>query len=293
MTELFIRLVLSIYMFLCLFAVLLRAWFVDRIVRGRLPLSLMKASFPKENTNGLKIFLGCAGWPAVGGRGAYRVGAGHAIVVTSRVPFLSMDSDINFGVFMGNPSTHEITQLLVAWNQGDQAALEALSPLINQELHRLAKLYMAGERQGHMLQPTALVNEAWLRLIDWRNVQWQNRAHFFGLAAQIMRRTLIDIARAQQREKRGGREGILVSLTKAANVAQERSAELTALDDALQALEKLDPRQARVVELRFFGGLSQEETAAVLNVSVGTVRRDWSMAEAWLFRELNRKDSPR
>jgi RNA polymerase sigma factor (TIGR02999 family) len=190
---------------------------------------------------------------------------------------------------MGNSSTHEITQLLVAWNQGDQAALEALTPLINQELRRLAKRYMAGERQGHLLQPTALVNEVWLRLIDWQNVEWQNRAHFFGLAAQMMRRTLMEYARTQHREKRGGHEGIQVSLSEAANLAPERSADLIALDDALQTLEKLDPRQARVVEMRFFAGLSQEEVAEALNVSVGTVRRDWSLAEAWLFRELNRK----
>jgi RNA polymerase sigma-70 factor (ECF subfamily) len=190
---------------------------------------------------------------------------------------------------MGNPSTHEITQLLVAWNQGDQAALEALSPLINQELHRLAKRYMADERQGHLLQPTALVNEAWLRLIDWRNVEWQNRAHFFGLAAQIMRRILVDFARARDREKRGGGE-LHVSLTEAANVQSDRSAGLVALDDALQALEKLAPRQARVVELRFFAGLSDAESAEALNVSLGTVRRDWSLAEAWLFRELKRQE---
>ncbi|HZO83601.1 MAG TPA: sigma-70 family RNA polymerase sigma factor [Verrucomicrobiae bacterium] len=191
---------------------------------------------------------------------------------------------------MGNSSTHEVTQLLVAWNQGDQAALDALSPLINQELHRLAKRYMADERQGHLLQPTALVNEAWLRLIDWRNVEWQNRAHFFGLAAQIMRRILVDFARAQQSEKRGGDE-IQVSLSEAADVAQERSAGLVVLDDALQTLEQLDPRQARVVELRYFAGLSLEETAEALKVSVGTVRRDWSLARAWLFRELSQKES--
>lgn len=190
---------------------------------------------------------------------------------------------------MGNPSTHEITQLLVAWNRGDQAALEALSPLINQELHRLAKRYMAGERQDHLLQPTALVNEAWLRLIDWQNVEWQNRAHFFGLAAQIMRRILVDFARARDREKRGGDE-IRVSLMEAANVPSDRSAGLVALDDALQALEKLAPRQARVVELRFFAGLSDAESAEALNVSVGTIRRDWSLAEAWLFRELKRQE---
>jgi len=191
---------------------------------------------------------------------------------------------------MGEHSTHEITQLLVAWKEGDQAALEALSPLLNQELHRLAKRYMAGERQGHLLQPTALVNEAWLRLIDWRNVEWQNRAHFFSLAAQIMRRILVDFARAQQGEKRGGEE-LRVSLAEAADVAQEKSAGLVALDDALQALEQLDLRQARVVELRYFAGLSLAETAEALEVSVGTVRRDWSLARAWLFRELNQKES--
>ncbi len=191
---------------------------------------------------------------------------------------------------MGNPSTHEITQLLVAWNGGDQEALEALSPLINQELHRLAKHYMADERPNHLLQPTALVNEAWLRLIDWRNVEWQNRAHFLGLAAQIMRRILVDFARAQQSEKRGGEE-IQVSLSEAANVTQGRSAGLVALDDALQALAELDSRQARVIELRYFAGLNLEETAEALKVSVGTVRRDWSLAKAWLFRELNSKES--
>ncbi|HMV46255.1 MAG TPA: sigma-70 family RNA polymerase sigma factor [Blastocatellia bacterium] len=190
---------------------------------------------------------------------------------------------------MGDPTTPEITQLLIAWNQGDQAALEALSPIINQELHRLARRYMADERQGHLLQPTALVNEAWLRLIDWRNVEWQNRAHFLGLAAQIMRRILVDFARARNREKRGGGE-IHVSLTQAINVASVQSADLAALDDALQALEKLAPRQARVVELRFFGGLSDAESAEMLNVSVATVRRDWSLAEAWLFRELKRQE---
>jgi RNA polymerase sigma factor (TIGR02999 family) len=188
---------------------------------------------------------------------------------------------------MATPSTQEITQLLVAWNNGDAAALEQLTPLVHAELHRLAKRYMAGERQGHILQTTALVNEAWLRLIDWQNVEWQNRAHFFGLAAQMMRRILVDFARAQHREKRGG-EALQVSLSEAANVAEEQGADLVALDDALQALEKLDPRQARVVELRFFAGLSLEETAEALNVSVATVRRDWSLAEAWLFRELSK-----
>jgi RNA polymerase sigma factor (TIGR02999 family) len=189
---------------------------------------------------------------------------------------------------MADPSTLEITQLLIAWNNGDQAALERLTPLVHGELHRLAKRYMAGERKGHILQTTALVNEAYLRLIDWRTVEWQNRAHFFGLAAQIMRRILVDFARAHQSEKRGGDE-IRVSLSEAANVPSERSPDLVALDDALRSLEKLDRRQARVVELRFFAGLSMEETAEALKVSLSTVRRDWGLAEAWLFRELNRK----
>jgi RNA polymerase sigma factor (TIGR02999 family) len=193
---------------------------------------------------------------------------------------------------METPSTEEITQLLVAWNQGDAAALEQLTPLVHGELHRLAKRYMAGERQGHILQTTALVNEAWLRLIDWQNVEWQNRAHFFGLAARIMRAILVDFARARDREKRGGDE-IRVSLSEAANVALERSADFVALDDALQALEKMDPRQARVVELKFFAGLTNEEAAEALKVSVGTVRRDWSLAEAWLFRELNPEEPTR
>ncbi|HEX4950509.1 MAG TPA: sigma-70 family RNA polymerase sigma factor [Blastocatellia bacterium] len=189
---------------------------------------------------------------------------------------------------MDTPSTQEITQLLVAWNQGDAAALEQLTPLVQAELHRLAKRYMAAERPGHLLQTTALVNEAFLRLIDWQNVEWQNRAHFFGLAAQLMRRVLVDYARARQREKRGG-DVLRVSLSDATNVAVERGADLVALDEALQTLEQLNPRQSRVVELRFFAGLSHEETAEALCVSVGTVRRDWSLAEAWLFRELQRK----
>jgi RNA polymerase sigma-70 factor (ECF subfamily) len=187
---------------------------------------------------------------------------------------------------MDAPSTHEITQLLVAWNNGDRVALEKLIPLVHTELHRIAHRRMAAERPGHILQTTALVNEAYMRLIDWKNVEWRNRAHFFGLAAQIMRHILVDFARAQDREKRGG-GGLQVSLSQADKIDDEHSADLVALDDALQALEKLDARQARVVELRFFGGLNQEETAEALKVSVGTVRRDWSIAEAWLYRELH------
>jgi RNA polymerase sigma-70 factor (ECF subfamily) len=184
-----------------------------------------------------------------------------------------------------------VTQLLVSWSSGDRAALEALTPLVQGELRRLAARFMAGERPGHILQATALVNEAYLRLIDWKDVQWQNRAHFFGVAAQIMRRVLVDIARTRDRAKRGQGE-LHVSLSEAAEVPavpHGRSVDLVALDDALNTLEKLNARQVRVIELRFFGGLSLEEAAHVLDVSVGTVRRDWSLAQAWLFRELNER----
>jgi RNA polymerase sigma-70 factor, ECF subfamily len=180
-----------------------------------------------------------------------------------------------------------VTQLLVAWSGGDQAALDALTPLVHQELHRLAARYMAGERPGHILQPTALVNEAYVRLVDWKDVRWQNRAHFFAMAAQIMRRVLVDVARTRQRAKRGQGQ-IHVSLSEAAHVPAGPGVDLVALDDALNTLETLDPRQSQVVDLRFFGGLSLEEAAHVLGVSVGTVRRDWSLARAWLFQELGR-----
>jgi RNA polymerase sigma factor (TIGR02999 family) len=182
----------------------------------------------------------------------------------------------------------DITQWLVAWSNGDQAAFDRLAPAVHQQLRRLAAHYMAGERPGHVLQTTALVNEAYLRLVDWKSVQWQNRAHFFGLAAQAMRHVLVDEARARLRAKRGGGE-LHVSLSAAADVAIHRSAELVKLDDALVVLQKLNPRHSRVVELRFFGGLELKEVAHVLGVSVGTVRRDWSLAQAWLYRELNRE----
>jgi RNA polymerase sigma factor (TIGR02999 family) len=158
-------------------------------------------------------------------------------------------------------------------------------PLVQSELHRVAARHMAGERPGHLLQATALVNEAYLRLVDWKNIEWQNRAHFFGVAAQIMRRVLVDAARSRDRAKRG-RGQIHVTLSEAADVASGSPIDLVGLDDALVALAALNARQSRVVELRFFGGLSLEETAHVLDVSVGTVRRDWSLAQAWLYREL-------
>jgi RNA polymerase sigma factor (TIGR02999 family) len=179
-----------------------------------------------------------------------------------------------------------ITELLVAWGRGDEDALDVLAPIVYQELHRLAARYIAGERPGHLLQATALVNEAYLRLVDWKDVRWQNRAHFFAMAAQIMRRVLVDMARARARAKRGGRP-LHVSLSEAAQLPLGKSVDLVALDDALQSLGALNARQSQVVELRFFGGLDLEETAHVLGVSVGTVRRDWSLARAWLFRELS------
>ena len=186
---------------------------------------------------------------------------------------------------MAARSPKEITQLLVAWGDGDEAALEQLTPLVYQQLHRLAHHYLSQERTGHTLQTSALVNEAYLRLIDWKNVQWQNRAHFFGVSAQLMRRILVDFARSRRYEKRGG-GAQAIELDEAALVTGEKSADLVALDEALGSLAKLDARQSRVVELRFFGGLSVEETAEVLKVSEGTVRRDWSLARAWLRREM-------
>jgi len=184
-------------------------------------------------------------------------------------------------------SPPKITHLLVAWSDGDRAALEALTPLVQQELHALAVRCMAAERPGHILRATALVNEAYIRLVNWKDVRWQNRAHFFALAAQIMRRILVDIARAECRAKRGRRQ-LQVSLSEAGNVPWEENADVVALDDALKSLETLDARKSRVVEMRFFGGLSHDEIAAVLQVSVATVRRDWSLARAWLHRELSR-----
>jgi RNA polymerase sigma factor (TIGR02999 family) len=187
---------------------------------------------------------------------------------------------------MATPATQEITQLLKAWSGGDLAALDELTPLCYQELRRLAQRHMRRERMGHTLQTSALVNEAFLRLTDWENVEWQNRAQFFAMAARIMRNVLVDFARARRQAKRGG-DVPRVSLATAAHIAQSRSADIIALDEALGALATLSERQSRVVELRFFGGLTIEEIAEVLKVSTGTVRRDWSLARAWLYRELS------
>ena len=182
----------------------------------------------------------------------------------------------------GSPN---VTQLLAAWSGGDEAALETLTPLIHHELHRLAARYMAGERPGHILQATALVNEAYMRLVDWKEVHWQNRAHFLGMAAQIMRRVLVDVARTRNRGKRGHGQ-LHVSLSEAEEMSAAQSIDFVALDDALKSLEALDARQSRVVELRFFGGLNVEETAEAMGISTPTVKREWAMAKAWLHREL-------
>ena len=184
-----------------------------------------------------------------------------------------------------SPSPHEVTRMLVAWSNGDEAARDQLMPLVYDELHRLAKQYMNRERPGHTLQTSALVNEAFLRLVDQRDVHWQNRAHFFGIAAQMMRRILVDYARNRRYAKRGG-DARQVSLDEAAIVSSERVAEVVALDDALKGLAEFDPRKSQIVELRFFGGLSIDETAEVLAVSPGTVMRDWTLAKAWLRREM-------
>jgi RNA polymerase sigma factor (TIGR02999 family) len=187
---------------------------------------------------------------------------------------------------MDSPAPSEVTQLLIAWSDGDQAARERLMSVVYEELHRLARRYMRNESPGHTLQTSALVNEAFIRLVDQRNVHWQNRSHFFGIAAQMMRRILVDYARGRNFAKRGG-GALKLSLEEELFVSDERSAEVVAVHEALEGLARIDPRQAQIVELKFFGGLSNEETAAVLTVSPGTVARDWTMAKAWLRREIS------
>lgn len=183
-------------------------------------------------------------------------------------------------------STAKLTQLLMAWSEGDQSALETLTPLVHAELRRLAHHYMRGERPGHTLQTTALVNEAYLKLIDQKRVKFNNRTQFFALAATLMRHILVDHARSRQYLKRGG--GVQrVSLDKALTVCTDRDEDLVALDEALVRLATVDMRKSKVVELRFFGGLSVEETAEALDVSAPTVMREWSMAKAWLYNSLN------
>ena len=188
----------------------------------------------------------------------------------------------------GEPSAHDVTLLLQAWGGGDKEALDRLAPLVFRELRRIAGRMMAAERPNHTLQATALVNEAYVRLVDTQQVSWQDRAHFFALCARAMRQILIDHARARASEKRGGGE-ILLELDEAVASAPSPAANLLELDDALHRLAQLDPRKSQVVELRFFGGLSLEETAEALKVSTKTVQRDWDLARGWLYRELRGK----
>ena len=179
-----------------------------------------------------------------------------------------------------------ISQLLVKWGDGDEAALEDLMPLVYNELRRLANNYLRRERPGHTLQPTALVNEAYLKLVDQKNTRWQNRAQFYGIAAQLMRRILVDHARLRHAEKRGGAEQQRLSITSAGDLAIKPDLDVLALHEALEELATIDPQQSRIVELKFFGGLSIEETAEVMRLGHATVERDWKMARAWLRRRL-------
>ncbi len=186
-------------------------------------------------------------------------------------------------------NSHEVTQLLIQWSNGDKAALDKLMPLIYEELRQLARHYMNRERVGHTLQTTALVNEAYLRLINRKQVHWQNRAHFFAIAAHLMRSILVDHARSHAYAKRGG-GARKISLDEALAVSQQRAADVVALDDALKRLAEIDRQQSRIVELKFFGGLTIEETAEVLALSPATIKREWSTAKAWLYHELNRNE---
>jgi RNA polymerase sigma-70 factor (ECF subfamily) len=186
---------------------------------------------------------------------------------------------------MAATSPHQVSKLLLAWNEGEAGAYEELVPLVYEELHRLAKRYMRRERSGHTLQTSALVNEAYLRLVGAKDVRWQNRAHFFAVSARLMRRILVDFARAKHDLKRGGCN-LQVSLDEALAVSSEPSADLFALDEALTRFGLLHSRQAEVVEMRYFGGLSEEEVAEVLKVSLRTVQQDWRLARLWLYREL-------
>jgi RNA polymerase sigma factor (TIGR02999 family) len=179
-----------------------------------------------------------------------------------------------------------VTQLLVKWGEGDASSLEKLMPLVYEELRRLANNYLRRERQNHTLQPTALVNEAYLKLVDQKNAHWQNRAQFYGVAAQLMRRILVDHARQHHAEKRGGSKQQRLSITSAQTIAQAPEVDVLAVHEALEELKQFDPQQERIVELRFFGGLSIDETAKVLGLGHATVERDWKMARAWLRQKL-------
>ncbi|HLL72169.1 MAG TPA: sigma-70 family RNA polymerase sigma factor [Pyrinomonadaceae bacterium] len=190
---------------------------------------------------------------------------------------------------MGDEIQHEVTRILHDWSGGDREAPERLMPFVYDELRRLARAFLSRERGGHTLQPTALVNEAYLRLVDQRSVSWQNRAHFYGIAASMMRRVLVDHARAHATAKRGG-AAVHLSLEDVQVSIEERAASLISLDEALERLGQMDERKSKIVEMRFFGGLSDEEIAEVLSISVRTVLRDWKTARLWLYRELNQNN---
>ena len=190
-----------------------------------------------------------------------------------------------------SPARHQITELLAEWREGNQSALDELYPLVYDELHRLARRYMSRERKDHTLQTTALINEAYVRLVDQKNVNWANRSHFFAISAQIMRRILIDHARRHAYAKRGG-GAQQVSLEEVAAITPGQGRELLRLDEALKSLAERDPRRSQVVELRYFGGLNNEEIAGVLHVSENTVTRDWNMARAWLYQQLTENATP-
>jgi RNA polymerase sigma-70 factor, ECF subfamily len=191
---------------------------------------------------------------------------------------------------MTQPNSQEVSELLLAWSGGDKQALDKLVPLVQDELRRLAHYYMSRERAGHALQTTALVNEAYLKLIRVKQVRWHDRAHFLGISAQVMRRILVDIARSRVSQRRGGKARI-VSIAEAVNLTPKPDPGVLELDDALKALEEIDPRKAKVVELKFFGGMSVDEISEVLKVSPDTVMRDWRLAKAWLLEELSQKES--
>lgn len=189
-----------------------------------------------------------------------------------------------------SPQIPAVTGLLIAWGEGDRNALERLTPMVDVELRRIAEAYLSREKSDHILQTTALVNEAWMRLIDWQKSTWQNRAHFFGVAASLMRKILVGEARRRRRLKRGGND-FKVSLSEVDLVPKGRQPDLIALDDALDALAEFDERKSRIVELRFFGGLSVAETAEVLKTSERTVAREWELAKSWLYRQLSTDES--
>lgn len=214
----------------------------------------------------------------------FSIKTGKNEVSVDRVSVVNLKSKSHIATMTTGPQ-HEVTELLQKWSTGDREALEELTPVIYAELHAIARRYMNRERDGHTLQTTALVNEAYMRLIDWKTAKWENRAHFFGVSAQLMRRILVDFARKRPRTNAG--EVRHVSLDEAFAVTGEKDADLVAVDEALTELAKFDERKARIVELKFFGGLSVEEIAEVIGVAPVTVMREWSKAKAWLYRELS------